>query len=133
MSATVAHTASQPSYRDIATRYTAAWNAHDIPAIMAMHAEDTTYRRHGSARIFRGKEAVAEQFGKDFSGLPGLKFEPISLHGSDDHFVAESIITATTPDGAPVTMELIDLIILRDGKVVSKDSYFVQSRPPREK
>jgi ketosteroid isomerase-like protein len=100
---------------------------------MAMHVDDTSYRRHGSARIFRGKEAVAEQFGKDFSGLPGLKFEPVSLHGSDDHFVAETIITATTPDGAPVTMELIDLITLRDGKVVSKDSYFVTSRPPREK
>ncbi len=124
---------AQPSYREIATRYAAAWNAHDIPAIMAMHADDTSYCRHGSARIFRGKEAVAEQFGKDFSGLPGLKFEAVSLHGSDDHFVAESIITATTPDGAPVTMELIDLITLRDGKVVSKDSYFVTSRPPREK
>lgn len=125
--------AAKPSYQDIATRYTAAWNAHDIAAIMAMHADDTSYRRHGSARIFRGKDAVAEQFGKDFSGLPGLKFEPVSLHGSDDHFVAESIITATTPDGAPVTMELIDLITLRDGLVVSKDSYFVTSRPPRDK
>jgi ketosteroid isomerase-like protein len=111
----------------------AAWNAHDAAAIMAMHTDDTSYRRHGSAKIYRGKEAVAEQFGKDFSGLPGLKFEPVSLHGSDDHFVAESIITAATPDGAPVTMELIDLITLRAGRVVSKDSYFVQSRPPREK
>jgi len=122
-----------PAYKDLATRYMAAWNAHDVEAIMMMHADDTSYRRHGSAKIYRGKEAVAEQFAKDISGLPGIKFEPVSVHGSDDHFVAESIITATTPDGAPVTMELVDLITLRDGKVVSKDSYFVQSRPPRDK
>lgn len=124
---------SGAAYKDLATRYMAAWNAHDVPAIMAMHVEDTSYRRHGSPKIYRGKEAVAEQFGKDISGLPGIKFEPVSVHGSDDHFVAESIITATTPDGAPVTMELIDLITLLDGKVVSKDSYLVQSRPPRDK
>jgi ketosteroid isomerase-like protein len=121
------------AYREIATRYMAAWNAHDVPAIMAMHAEETSYRRHGSAKIYRGKVAVAEQFAKDISGLPGIRFEPVSVHGSDDHFVAESIITATAPDGTPVTMELIDLITLRDGRVVSKDSYFVQSRPPRDK
>ena len=123
--------ASQPAYKALATRYMAAWNAHDVPAIMAMHADDTSYRRHGSPKIYRGKEAVAEQFAKDISGLPGIKFEPVSVHGSDDHFVAESIITATGKDGAPVTMELIDLITLRDGKVVSKDSYFVTSRPPK--
>jgi ketosteroid isomerase-like protein len=122
-----------PAYKELATRYMAAWNAHDVAAIMAMHADDTSYRRHGSPKIYRGKEAVAEQFGKDLSGLPGYRMEPVSLHGSEDHFVAESILTATTADGAPVTMELIDLITLRDGQVVSKDSYFVQSRPPRDK
>jgi ketosteroid isomerase-like protein len=121
------------SYRDLAARYMAAWNAHDVPAIMAMHGDDTSYRRHGSAKIYRGKEAVAEQFAKDISGLPGIRFETVSVHGSDDHFVAQSIITATAADGAPVTMELIDLITLVDGKVASKDSYFVQSRPPRDK
>jgi ketosteroid isomerase-like protein len=124
---------SQPAYKDLATRYMAAWNAHDVPAIMTMHADETSYRRHGSPKVYRGKDAVAEQFAKDISGLPGIAFEPVSVHGSDDHFVAQSIITATAKDGSPVTMELIDLITLRDGKVVSKDSYFVTSRPPRDK
>jgi len=120
--------AKTESYKDIATRYNAAWNAHDVPAIMAFHAEDTSYQRHGSPKIYRGKEAVAEQFGKDISGLPGIRFEPVALHGSDDHFVSESILTATKPDGTPVTMELVDVITLRDGKVVHKSSYFVPSR-----
>jgi ketosteroid isomerase-like protein len=121
------------SWKDLATRYAAAWNAHDVPAIMAFHADDTSYQRHGIPKVYRGKEAVAEQFGKDFSGLPGLHFEPVALYGSDEHFVAESIITATMPDGTPVKMELVDVITLRDGKVVSKSSYFVTSRPPRDK
>lgn len=123
--------AKTESYKEIATRYNAAWNAHDVPAIMAFHAEDTSYQRHGSPKVYKGKEAVAEQFGKDISGLPGIRFEPVALYGSDNHFVSESILTATKPDGTPVTMELVDVITLRDGKVVHKSSYFVPSRPPK--
>jgi ketosteroid isomerase-like protein len=122
-----------PSWKDLATRYNAAWNAHDVPAIMAFHADDTSYQRHGIPKVYRGKEALAEQFAKDISGLPGIHFEPVALYGSDDHFVSESIITATTANGEPVRMELVDVITLRDGKVVSKSSYFVTSRPPRDK
>lgn len=130
-SSAAAKVAPSSSWRDLATRYNAAWNAHDIPAIMAMHVDDTSYQRHGIPKVYKGKDAVAEQFAKDFSGLPGLHFEGVALYGSDDHFVSESIITATTPDGTPVKMELVDVITLRDGKVVHKSSYFVTSRPPR--
>lgn len=130
-SSAAAKVASASSWRDLATRYSAAWNAHDVAAIMAFHVDDTSYQRHGNPKIYKGKDIVAEQFGKDISGLPGIKFEPVSLHGSDDHFVSESVITATKPDGTPVVMELVDVITLRDGKVVHKSSYFVPSRPPK--
>jgi ketosteroid isomerase-like protein len=128
---TASHESSRDSWRDLATRYNAAWNAHDVPAIMAFHVDDTSYQRHGSPKVYKGKEAVAEQFGKDISGLPGIHFEGVALYGSDDHFVSESILTATKPDGTPVIMELVDVITLRDGKVVHKSSYFVPSRPAR--
>lgn len=130
-SSAAAKMSSASSWRDLAERYGAAWNAHDVAAIMAFHVDDTSYQRHGNPKVYKGKDAVAEQFGKDISGLPGIKFEPVSLHGSDDHFVSESIITATKPDGTPVVMELVDVITLRDGKVVNKSSYFVPSRPPK--
>lgn len=125
------HEASRDSWRDLAARYNAAWNAHDVAAIMAFHADDTSYQRHGSPMVYKGRKAVAEQFGKDISGLPGIHFESVALYGSDDHFVSESILTATRPDGTPVTMELVDVITLRDGKVVHKSSYFVASRPAK--
>ncbi|KQW22608.1 hypothetical protein ASC80_04390 [Afipia sp. Root123D2] len=123
-----AKTAPHEFWRDLATRYNAAWNAHDVPAIMAFHVEDTSYQRHGSPKVYKGKDAVAEQFGKDISGLPGIHFEGVALYGNDDHFVSESILTAIKPDGTPVTMELVDVITLRDGMVVHKSSYFVASR-----
>ena len=99
-SASAAKSESRESWRDLATRYNAAWNAHDVAAIMAFHVEDTSYQRHGIPKIYKGKEAVAEQFGKDISGLPGIHFEGVALYGSDDHFVSESILTATKPDFA---------------------------------
>lgn len=131
MSSSAAVKVATSSWRDLATSYNAAWNAHDVAAIMAFHADDTSYQRHGNPKVYKGKESVAEQFGKDISGLPGITFEPVALYGSDDHFVSESILTATSADGKPVTMELVDVITLRDGKVVHKSSYFVPSRPPK--
>ena len=119
---------SATGWKDLATRYNAAWNAHDVEAIMAFHADDTSYQRHGSPKVYKGKEAVAEQFGKDISGLPELHFESAALYGSDDHFVSEAILTATGPDGAPIRMDLVDVITLRGGKVVHKSSYFMQHR-----
>ncbi len=88
-SSAAAKIAPTSSWKDLATRYNAAWNAHDVAAIMAFHADDTSYQRHGSPKVYKGKESVAEQFGKDISGLPGIKFEPVALYGSDDHFVSE--------------------------------------------
>ena len=79
-SSAAAKMSSASSWRDLAERYNAAWNAHDVAAIMAFHVDDTSYQRHGNPKVYKGKDVVAEQFGKDISGLPGIKFEPVSLH-----------------------------------------------------
>ena len=50
---------SSLSWKEVATRYNAAWNAHDIPAIMAMHVDYTSYQRHVIPKVYKGKEAVA--------------------------------------------------------------------------
>jgi hypothetical protein len=35
--------------QDLAVRYGAAWAAHDLDAIMALHTEDTVFHLHGDA------------------------------------------------------------------------------------
>ncbi|MBR1228831.1 nuclear transport factor 2 family protein [Bradyrhizobium sp. AUGA SZCCT0176] len=49
-----------------------------------------------------------------------------SLHGGSDHFVFEAVITYTR-NGEKSRFDGIDLITIRDGLVVSKNSYMVKA------
>lgn len=112
----------------LAGAYVQAWNDRDIAAIMALHADDTTYRQDGGPDVRRGKAAVAAQFAAQLEAFQSLGFELTSLHAGDDHFVFEARITGSRRDGAPVALNGIDLVTVRDGLIVHKHSYAVPRR-----
>ncbi len=114
-----------PRYRDIAARYADAWNRHDLHAIMALHAEDTRYRLYGEKQAYVGRDAVAKKFAQQLAAIPDIHFALKSLHGGAGHFVFQAGITYTGKTGETVCCDGIDLITLRDGLVVDKDSYIL--------
>src|SRR6266545_3613111 len=114
-----------PDYQDVARRYADAWNAHDVGAIMAMHSEDTLYHLHGEAEVHRGRKAVTDKFTMQLKNVPDIHFKLKSLYGSGDHFVFEAVITYSR-NGEKARFDVIDLITIRDGLVVSKNSYMVK-------
>src|SRR5213079_1236426 len=50
-------------------RYNAAWNAHDLHAIMAMHAPDMVFENHTAGESAQGVE-VREHIGRIFESWP---------------------------------------------------------------
>lgn len=65
-----------------AEEWVAAWNAHDLDAIVALYAEDVEFRspfvvkRLGDPRgELRGKDAVRDYFSRGLAALPNLRFE----------------------------------------------------------
>lgn len=127
MSATTTSLAAFADYREIARRYADAWNAHDVDAIMALHADDTIYHLHGEADVHRGRAAVAAKFTTQLGQVPDIRFELKSLHGGGDHFVFEAAITCSGKDGEKAMFDGIDVITIRDGLVASKNSYMVKA------
>jgi ketosteroid isomerase-like protein len=115
-----------PDYQEVARRYAAAWNAHDVGAIMAMHSDDTRYRLHGDVEVYRGRKAVADKFTMQLKQVPDIHFELKSLHGGGDHFVFEADITYSR-NGEKARFDGIDLITIHDGLVVTKDSYMIKA------
>jgi len=116
--------------------YGAAWNAHDVAAIMSMHTEDTTFcQRTGGSTLARGQDAVRDAFAATLELMPDMHFETRRLLIDDrgGFFVHEMTYTATVPaalatrngaDGpGSVSVDLVDVITLRDGLVASKDTY----------
>lgn len=109
-------------------RMLAAFNAHDLDAIMQFFAEDCQlFMPRGKepwGTRYVGKAAVREGLGTRFAGLPDVHY------GEDRHWVAGDLgtstwlLTGTTRSGEKIKVRGVDLLEFRDGKVIKKDSYW---------
>lgn len=104
-------------------RYHAAWVGHDADAIAGLHSVDSVFHLHVGQDPARGREAIRLAAAQVFELMPDLGFEPVSLRVGEDYWVAEWTMTGTTPAGAPVEIDLVDVVSVEDGLVTGKQSY----------
>ena len=109
-------------------QFLAAFNAHDLDAIMEFFADDCEfYMPRGPeprGQRFVGKAAVRLGLASRFAGLPDVHY------GDDHHWVAGNLgvstwlLTGTTRSGDAIRVRGVDLLEFKDGKIVTKDSYW---------
>ena len=114
--------------------YNDAWNAHDLDAIMAMHAPDMVFENHTAGESAEG-HAVRGHIGAIFETWPDLRFEGRRTYARDGLVVQEWTATAThsnqmrrgdlvaEPTGKKVSWDGLDVIPFEDGLVKRKDVY----------
>ena len=115
-------------------RYNQAWNAHDLDAIMAMHAPDMVFENHTAGESAQG-EAVRDHIGAIFTTWPDIAFTTRRLYVRDGLVVQEWTATAThakrmtrgdlvaEPTGRTVTWDGLDVIPFSKGLIKRKDVY----------
>jgi steroid delta-isomerase-like uncharacterized protein len=115
-------------------RYNEAWNAHDLDAIMAMHAADMVFENHTAGERAEGA-AVRGHIGSIFATWPDIRFDGRRTYVRDDLVVQEWTATAThanrmtrgdlvaEPTGKTLTWAGLDVIPFEDGLVKRKDVY----------
>jgi steroid delta-isomerase-like uncharacterized protein len=125
---------SAEALRETIDRYNAAWNSHDLGAIMAMHAPDMVFENHTAGESASGEE-VRGHIGSIFETWPDIVFETRRLYVREGLVVQEWTASAThtktmrrgdlvaEPTGHRVTWEGIDSIPFEDGLVKRKDVY----------
>ena len=69
-------------------RYNAAWNGHDLDAIVAMHAPDMVFENHTAGERAEGAQ-VREHIGAIFDAWPDIAFRTRRLYVRDDLVVQE--------------------------------------------
>lgn len=120
----------------LAERYGAAWNAHDLDAIMALHTADTVFHLHllDSPEV-TGRAAVRESFAGILALWPDIAFGTERLVLGGDFFVHQYVVTGTLaapmpfgaalarPSGAAVHFAGIDVITVRAEQVHRKETY----------
>ncbi len=115
-------------------RYNAAWNDHDLDAIVAMHAPDMVFANHTAGESAQGAE-VREHIGAIFATWPDIEFTTRRLDVREGLVVQEWTATAThanemhrgdltaAPTGKRVEWDGLDVIPFEDGLVKRKDVY----------
>ena len=121
--------------QDFIDRYNAAWNAHDVDAILSMHTDDSVFENHTTGDVNVGKEAIGSAIRGIFSVFPDLSFEGRRTYIRDDLVVQEWMARGTQegkmtrsgvevePTGRKVEYRGMDVIPIRDGLVARKDVY----------
>ena len=110
----------------------AAWNRHDVDAIMASMADDCVFDITAGPEVFgkryEGRERVRQAVARVFSIWPDAHFGNARHFVCGDRGVSEWIFTGTRADGTRIEVNGCDLFTFRSGKIVHKDSYFM-NRP----
>ncbi|HET9197387.1 MAG TPA: nuclear transport factor 2 family protein [Solirubrobacterales bacterium] len=125
---------SPEALREAIDRYNDAWNAHDLDAIVAMHAPDMVFENHTAGEAAEG-ESVRAHIGAIFASWPDIAFATRRLYVREglvvQEWTASAIHTQTMrrgdlvaePSGERVEWQGLDVIPFEDGLVKRKDVY----------
>ena len=109
-------------------RYNEAWNAHDVDAIVALHAPEMVFENHTAGERVDGAD-VREHLVRIFANWPDLTFRRRRLYARDGLVVSEWTATATDGDGRRLEWDGVDIFPFRDGLILRKDVYSSSHRP----
>ena len=124
-----------PDLQRFIDRYNDAWNAHDVPMIVALHTEDSVFENHTTGDVYVGREAIAAAIGGIFTVFPDLSFESRRQYIREDLVVQEWTAHGThlgkmrrsgievEPTQRQVEYRGMDVIPIREGLVARKDVY----------
>jgi steroid delta-isomerase-like uncharacterized protein len=115
--------------------YNAAWNSHDLEAIMGMHAPDMAFENHTAGESAQGEQEVRRHIASIFETWPDIHFATRRLYVRDGLVAQEWTATAThrnfmrrgdlvaEPTGRKVEWRGVDVIPFENGLVKRKDVY----------
>jgi steroid delta-isomerase-like uncharacterized protein len=109
-------------------RYNDAWNAHDVEAIVALHAPGMVFENHTAGERVEG-DGVGPHIARIFESWPDLTFRGRRLYARDGLVVSEWTASATASDGRRLEWDGIDVFPFEDGLILRKDVYSSSHRP----
>jgi len=121
--------------RELLERYVELYNVGDLDACMELYAEDAVQRMHDG--VFEGLDEIRDRLARDLAAFPDAKYVVESFVEDDDTFADEWTFTGTNTGpfrlldgteipatGKPVEIKGMELVEVRDGKIVVDNLYY---------
>jgi steroid delta-isomerase-like uncharacterized protein len=109
-------------------RYNDAWNAHDVDAIVGLHAPGMVFENHTAGERVEGAD-VRAHIARIFENWPDLAFRGRRLYARDGLVVSEWTATATDSSGRVLEWDGVDVFPFEDGLILRKDVYSTSHAP----
>jgi len=122
-------------YRSLLDRYVEMYNAGDLDGVMGLYAEDAVQVMPDG--VFEGRGAIRERLARELAAFPDVQFGFGSFIEQGDAFADEWSFVGThtgpfllpdgselPPSGRRVEMTGMELVRVRDGKIVVDNLYY---------
>ena len=120
-----------PEQLQIARAWIAAFNAHDVAAIVALYAPDAELNDSGMKRARRGRQEIERWFSTRFSSLPEIAYTPASELVDGERVAVTWTVSGRTPRllgqrwlARPFAVDGVSVFELRDGQIVRQRGYY---------
>jgi ketosteroid isomerase-like protein len=117
---------------DTLNAFLAAWNRHDIDALMSFMSEDCEFHAVAGpdelGRSFIGPAAVREGFQMAWQTFPDASWTEATAFVCGDRGVAESTFRGTRADGMRAVARMVDVFTFSGNKIRVKNA-FRKDRP----
>jgi steroid delta-isomerase-like uncharacterized protein len=120
---------------DLLDHYVERYNAGDLDSCMELYAEDAVQWMHDG--LFEGRSDIRERLARDLTAFPDAAYTVISFVEEGEAFADEWMFTGTQngpfllpdgtqvpPTGKRVEIKGMELVQLRDGKIVVDNLYY---------
>jgi hypothetical protein len=110
---------SQQDLKSLSERYFAAWAAHDLDAIVALHTPDTQFWMHMDGEPVVGRDAVRAAFAEIFTQFPDFTWETYRVLYGENHWILDWALIS-----GDIRFDCLDVVsISPNGLVARKDSF----------
>ena len=120
-----------PAQLQIARAWVAAFNAHDVAALVALYAHDAELNDAGMKRARRGLREIEQWFTTRFISLSEMAYTPAAELADGDMVAITWTVSGYTPRllgqrwlARPFTVDGVSVFYLRDGLIVRQRGYY---------
>jgi len=122
-------------YRSLLERYVELYNAGDLDGVMDLYAEDSVQLMTDGT--FEGRSAIHDRLARELAAFSDVAHRYVSYVEQDDAFADEWVFEGThtgplvlpdgtelPPTGKRVEVKGMELVRVRDGKIVVDNLYY---------